>query len=382
MPAVPKPPGPGPAPRAVVRTTVIVLGVMLALYVIYLLRKPITWVVIAAFIAIAISGPINALDRRIHRRGLAVTAVYLALVLLPLGLLALIVPPMARQGAALGRDLPGYASQATETIRSNATLRGLEQDFNLTEKIQEQAGKLPAKIGDAAGILGHVGVSLVNSIFALVTILILSVFLVGSGRRWVDAAITLYPPPQAARLRRTVERIGAAIGAYVAGALAQATIAGVTAFIVLSILGVPFAAALAVLVAAFDLIPLVGATIGAVVVGVVTLFSDFPTATIVWTIWSVVYQQIENTLIQPQIQRRAVDVHPFVVLVAVLCGSTLFGVLGALLAIPLAASVQIVIREFLRLRRYEDPDAGPEDPHAGARAAGAGPGPEPSPASA
>ena len=86
--------------------------------------------------------------------------------------------------------------------------------------------------------------------------------------------------------------------------------------------------------------------IGAVIVGVVTVFADFPTATIVWAIYSIIYQQVENTLIQPQIQKRAVNVHPFIVLVAVLFGSTLLGVLGALVAIPVAASVQIAIREW------------------------------------
>ena len=141
-------------------------------------------------------------------------------------------------------------------------------------------------------------------------------------------------------------RMGDAVGNYVAGALVQATIAGVLTFVVLTILGMPFAAPLSVLVALLDLIPLIGATIGAVIVGVVTLFHDFPTTIIVWTVWSILYQQVENTLIQPQIQKRAVEVHPFVVLVAVLFGSTLFGVPGALMAIPVAASVQIAIREW------------------------------------
>jgi predicted PurR-regulated permease PerM len=141
-----------------------------------------------------------------------------------------------------------------------------------------------------------------------------------------------------------------AVGAYVGGALAQATVAAVSAYIVLLILGVPFGAALAIIVFFADLIPLVGATLGAVVVGIVTAFTDFPTATIVWAIYSIVYQQIENTLIQPQIQKRAVNVHPFVVLVAVLFGSTLLGVLGALVAIPIAASVQIGIREWWTYR--------------------------------
>jgi predicted PurR-regulated permease PerM len=136
----------------------------------------------------------------------------------------------------------------------------------------------------------------------------------------------------------------------VAGALLQAMIAGVTSYIVMWILGVPFRGPLAVLIALLDLIPLVGATIGAVVVGVVTLFVNFPTATIVWVIYSIVYQQVENSVIQPRIQQRAVDVQPIVILIAVLFGSTLLGVMGALVAVPAAASLQIVVREWIRYR--------------------------------
>jgi predicted PurR-regulated permease PerM len=138
---------------------------------------------------------------------------------------------------------------------------------------------------------------------------------------------------------------------YVGGALAQATIAGVTSFAVMEILGIPFAAPLAVLVGFADLIPLVGATIAAVLVGIVTLFADFPIDLIIWVIWAIVYQQLENTVIQPQIQRRAVDLHPFLVLVSVLFGATLFGIAGALLAIPAAASLQIAAAEWWHFRQ-------------------------------
>ena len=119
----------------------------------------------------------------------------------------------------------------------------------------------------------------------------------------------------------------------------------------LTILDVPFAAPLAVVVALFDLVPLVGATLAGLFVLLITLFNDFPTDTIVWAIWALVYQQLENNVIQPQIQKRAVEIHPFAVLVSVLCGATLFGVLGALLAIPFAASVQIALREWWEYRQ-------------------------------
>jgi predicted PurR-regulated permease PerM len=120
----------------------------------------------------------------------------------------------------------------------------------------------------------------------------------------------------------------------------------VLAYLVLLILGVPYAGSLAVVIFLLDLVPLVGATLGAIIVGIITLFNDFPTTTIVWVVWSIVYQQLENNVIQPRIQARAVQVHPFVVLTAVLFGSTLFGVLGALLAIPVAAAIQIAIIEY------------------------------------
>ena len=152
------------------------------------------------------------------------------------------------------------------------------------------------------------------------------------------------------RLRRAFEHIASAIGGYVGAALLQATIAGVFAFIVLSILGAPFAGALALIMAFGDLIPVVGATIAAVLVGDRDPVRQLPGRVIVWIIFAIVYQQIENYVIQPQIQRRAVAVEPIVILVAVLFGSTLFGVIGALLAIPAAASIQIVVKEFIDYR--------------------------------
>jgi predicted PurR-regulated permease PerM len=187
----------------------------------------------------------------------------------------------------------------------------------------------------------------------------------------VDRFLELQPPHRRERMRRSVERIAGAVGGYVAGVLLQATIAGVLTYVVLAILGVPFRAPLAVLVFLFDLIPLVGATIAAVGVGIVTLFVDFPTTTIVWAVWSIVYQQVENSVIQPQIQRRTIQVHPFVVMVSVLCGATLIGVLGALVAIPVAASIQILLREYWGLHRFERAEEPPPQPPPEPGAAGA-----------
>ena len=343
----------------------IVVAVVLTLWLMYLLRQPLTWIFIAGFLAIAVSGPVSVLSRRM-RRGFAVAIVYLVLILTPFALIALLVPPIVTQANNLVQNLPEYADEVTRFVNENDRLRQLQDDYDITGRIEEAAGELPSRLGDAAGVLGDIGVGLVNSIFAAVTILVLSIFMLSSGRRFMDAWIREYQPDREEWWNRLFERIGNAIGNYVAGALLQATIAGFTSWIMLVILGVDFALPLAVIVFVLDLIPLVGATLGAIVVGIVTLFSDFPIDTIIWAVFAIVYQQVENNIIQPRIQARAVQLDPLIVLVSVLFGSALAGVLGALLAIPVAAALQITYREY-RAQKRQAPSV-------------IRPGPEPNPA--
>src|SRR3954451_20941889 len=288
--------------RTVLRTVLIIVAVVLILYLIYLLRHPIGLLLIATFIAVALAGPVNYLERYM-RRGFAITIVYISLLLVPIGLGFLVIPPVVTQVESFATNAPRYATDVRDYIEKNRTLRGLQEKYDIGGQLQKKAGELPGRIGDAATFLGNIGLGLVNSIFQLVTILILTAFMLGGGRRWVEAALRYQPPDRAARLRRVSERVSTAVGSYVAGALFQAFIAGVTSYIVMLVLGVPFRGPLAVLIALLDLVPLVGATIGAVIVGVVTLFVNFPTALIVWVIWSIVYQQVENSVIQPRIQQ-------------------------------------------------------------------------------
>jgi predicted PurR-regulated permease PerM len=336
--------------RTILRTVVIVLTVVATLYLVYRLRKPIGWIVVATFIAVALSGPVNVMSRHM-RRGFAIALAYLGLVLVPVGIAAIVVPPLVREGTNLAQDVPGYVNDLQRFVNHNRRLRDLNEQYHIVARLRRSAQQIPAHLGDAATTLSSVGGTIVGSLFAAFNILVLSIFMVASGRRWVDKGISLARPEHAPRIRRAVDSIADAVGNYVGGALLQATIAGVTTFLVLTILGVPFAAPLAVIVALFDLLPLVGATIAAVLVGLVTVFHDFPVATIVWVVWAIVYQQIENTFIQPQIQRRAVEMHAFVVIVSVLFGATLFGIVGALLAIPIAAAIQISVREWWDYRQ-------------------------------
>lgn len=341
---------PEPTPRTIVRTVLIVLAVLAVLYLLYRLRQPLGWIVLATFIAVALSGPVNLLSRHMPR-GIAITLAYLGLILIPIGVGAIVMPPLVREATDLAQNAPQYVQDAQDWVNKNDTLSDIDREYNIGDQLQRRAEELPTHLDDAASTLSSVGGTIVSSLFAALNILILSIFMVASGRRWIDWGVAQARPEHAVRIQRALDRIGNAVGNYVGGAMLQATIAGVTAFIVLSILGVPFAAPLAVVVALFDLIPLVGATVAAVIVLLVTVFHNFPIATIVWAIWAVIYQQVENTIIQPQIQKRAVEVHAFVVLVSVLFGATLFGIVGALLAIPFAASIQIALREWWEYRR-------------------------------
>ena len=336
--------------RAIARNVLVVVGVLLTLYVLYLLRQPISWLIIAGFLAVALTGPVNFFQR-FMKRGLAITLTYLMLLLIPIGLGAVLIPPIVNEISDVATNAPQYVQDIEDYVNDNETLRNLNEDYDITQKLQDEAETLPSRAGDAAGVLRDIGFGLVSSVFAGVTILILSIFMVAAGPRWVEGFIRMQRPEHAERIERTLRRIANAVGNYVGGALLQATIAGVSSYIVLSILGVPFAGPLAVLIFVFDLIPVVGATIGAVLVGIVTAFVNFPVALIIWIVFAIVYQQVENYLIQPQIQKRATKIEAFVILVAVLFGSTLFGILGAILAIPIAASIQIAITEYRSYRR-------------------------------
>lgn len=340
--------------RSIARTVLIVVAVLLTIYVLYLLRKPISWLVIAAFIAVAAAGPVNVLQRKM-KRGVAIVIVYIVIALIPVALSALLIPSLVGQIEYLADNTPEYVQDIENWVQDNETLSNLNDDYDITGKLQAEAEKLPEQIPDAAGVLSDIGVGLVNSVFAALTIMILSIFMVAGGPRWINGFIEAQRPEHAERMERTLQKIANAIGNYVGGALLQATIAGVTAFILLTILGAPFAGPLALVVFFFDLIPVVGATIAAFLVAIVMIFVNFPVALIIWVIYAIAYQQFENYVIQPQIQKRATKIDPFVVLVAVLFGSTLFGVIGAILAIPAAAAILITISEIRAyMREYGD----------------------------
>jgi predicted PurR-regulated permease PerM len=189
----------------------------------------------------------------------------------------------------------------------------------------------------------------------LIAVLSIAFLLMLDGDRYAQAAITAVSPRRAERWRRLAPQIYRAVSGYVLGNLAISVISGTCAWIAMTILGVPFALPLAIVIAFFDLIPMVGATLGAIIVAVAALLVS-PLTAVEWLAYVFVYQQAENYLIQPVVYRRAVQVNPLVTIVAVMIGATLLGLLGALLAIPAAAAIELIAADLRNPRPIDDAD--------------------------
>jgi predicted PurR-regulated permease PerM len=325
---------------AIARIFFTIAGLTALVYALYLVRGVLLLVFIAAFLAVALGPAVDFFQRRGVPRGGSILIVYLCIVLGIVGVGLLVVPPIVSQVDGLSKDIPGYV----DDLRSNDTFRKYDDKYDISKKVNEQAAKLPSRLGDAAGALQSVTVGIFGALVQLVTVLTMTFFMLQQGGGMVRALFRLRGSEREERLHEIAAEIYRSTAGYVAGNLIISFVAGITAYITMTLLGVPFAVPLAVLMAFLDLIPLVGATIGGVIIGLVTAFNDFPTDTIIWVIVFIVYQQVENNVLQPLVYRKTVNVAPLLVIVSILIGSTLLGVLGALVAIPVAAAVQIVVR--------------------------------------
>jgi len=333
--------------RTIVRVffTLVALGVLL--YTLYLVRPVVGLLLIAVFLAVALGPAVDRAARLRLPRAASILVVFLLLFLAIFLIGLIVVPPIVNEVQAFAKDVPNYI----DDIRSNDTLREYDDKYDITAKLEDQASTLPTRLGDAAGALQAVTVGVFSTVLQLVTVLTITFFLLLDGGRIVNFILAQVRHDHQDRVRGVAGDIYNATGGYVAGAMALATAAGISTYIVLSLLGVPFAVPLAVLMAFFDLIPMVGSTIGGVLVALVTLFADFPQDTLIWVVFVIVYQQFENSVLQPLVYRRAVNLHPLAVITAILIGSNLLGVLGALVAIPIAAAIQITLKDMWAHRR-------------------------------
>jgi predicted PurR-regulated permease PerM len=333
--------------RTIARVFFTLVGLAVFLYVLYLVRSVIGLILIAVFLAIALGPAVDFFARRRTPRGVAILTVYLIMFCAIFAIGSVMVPPVVEQVETIAQDAPGYISD----LRDNETLRRYDDRYDISRSLTEQAENLPSRLDDAAGALQSVTFGVFATLIQLLTVLTICFFLLKDGRRITEFLFAQMQPDHRARVQKVAEDVYRSVGGYVAGALTIATICGLVTWLTLTVLGVPFTVPLSVLMAFLALIPLVGATIGAVIVALVTLLHDFPADTIAWVVVAIVYQQVENNVLQPLVYRRTVDLHPLVIISAILVGSSLLGVLGALVAIPIAAAVQIVLRDIWTYRR-------------------------------
>ena len=346
-------------PRAILIVVGVLLGVAIVLEVLWVTRSVLIWVLIALFLAMALNPAVEFLVRRGLKRGPAVGIVFVGTILVIVGIAATFVPTLVREVNDFANAVPGYIEDLT---KGRGRLGFLERDYQIVEKVRDAIEK--SGVGGVLGLSNtalSVTKSIVNAVIAVVTIAFLTLFMLLEGPAWVERIYGLMSEKSQRRWRKVGGDIYGTVGGYVTGNLAISLIAGVTSTIVLLVLGVQYAVALGLVVGILDLIPLAGATIAAVIVSAVG-FLHSTTAGIVLVVFFVLYQQLENHVLQPLVYGRTVQLSPLVVLVAVLMGAQLAGVIGALGAIPVAGSLQVVLLDWLDHRRgrsHDPPDEAP-----------------------
>ncbi len=336
-------------PRTILRVLLIAVAVAIALEVIWIARHVIAWVVIAVFLALALDPLVSWIERRGRlRRGHAIALTYVIAIVVIAAIGATFIPKLIDEVNGFVQALPNYVHDLTH---GHGRLGFLERKYHVVEKVREQVQN-----GGTKKVLGLSGAaltitkSIITIIAATVTIVFLTFFMLLEGRAWVERTYALLPEESQPRWRRVGEEIYRTIGGYVTGNIVISLIAGSSITIVLLIMGVPYAVALGLIVAFLDLIPLAGATVAGIIVSLVAFLHSVP-AGIVVVVFFVVYQQLENHFLQPVIYGRTVQLSPLAVLVSVLVGAELAGILGALAAIPVAGSLQVVVRDWLAHRR-------------------------------
>src|SRR3954468_1984925 len=340
-------------PRTIVTAAALLVAVAVVLWVVWVARRVLIWTAVSAFLAVALSPAVDAIQRRgVHRRGAAAGIVYLIMILVIAGLGALLIPTLVKQTNQLVDAAPGYVRDLTA---GRGPLGFLETKYHVVERVQDAVkGNGSGRLAGGATAALDVTRSVITFVAGVVTILFMTFFMLLEGPAWRDRFIALLPAGAQGRAHRMAGEIANTIGGYVSGNLLISVIAGFFTTIVLLAVGVPFALALGLLVAVLDLIPLAGATLAAIIVSLVALTHSV-TAAIVVIAFFVVYQQLENHLLQPIVYGRTAKLSPLPILVSVLVGAEVAGVIGALGAIPVAGTIQIVISDWLQHRRPPPP---------------------------
>lgn len=350
--------------RLVLVVLLTTLAFAVGVWLIYQLRTIVVWAILALFLAIGLCPSVDWLHRKRVPRAIAILTMYLVLVAVLIGIGIVIEPPLAQQVAQLLHLLqqPGGASEAVDKIVAPLGLSGF------VASVRPQLDAIPGQLAGSLGSVTSVTVATIGTITALLSVAVMGFFFLQDGREMVRRATQLLPAAQRPVATRVVEHSGRAIEGYIRGNLLISAIAGVSVYAGMSILGIPYALPLAILLAILDLIPMVGAQLGAVPVVVAALMVS-PVKAVIILVYIVIYSQIESNVLNPVIYGRSDQLPGLAVFLAFLVGSLLFGILGALIAIPAANIIRVVIREWLAYRNGQKTMASPDATDASSRLA-------------
>jgi predicted PurR-regulated permease PerM len=339
----------GPTTVDIVRIVVTVALTLLVLRGAYLVRNVLILVLVAAFLAVGLDPAVRRLERWGIRRGLSVALIFLAAVTFVVAFALAVIPPLVDQVTEFATNFPDYVQDFAER---NPSLEEWVRENNILDRLREAVSDLPTTISGSLGSVVGVAGSVLAAVFNMLTVTILTVYFLLSLSHIHAGTLKLVPRSRRARVSELLDPILEKIGGYIAGQVTVAIIAGLLAGLFLAIVSVPFPVALALWVAIAALIPLVGATIGAIP-AIIVAFFDSTTIGLATLIYFIVYQQVENYVIAPRVMTRAVDISPAAVLLAALIGAGLAGFVGALMAIPTAAAVKLIFQEVVFPRAEE-----------------------------
>jgi predicted PurR-regulated permease PerM len=336
-------------PTTVLTVLGLTFGFLLLLYVTWIARQVLTWTLVAVFLALALNPAVEFFQRRgLKRRGISAAVTFLLTIGAIIALFSLFVPTLVNEARGFADALPGYINDVSA---GRGQLGRLADKYEIEARVRDAVNN-----GGAESALGISGTALavtkgvLTFVVALVTITFMTFFMLLEGPAWMERFYGLLPEGSRGRWERVGNEIYRTIGGYVTGNLLISVIAGIASTLVLLLLGVPYAVALGVLVAILDLIPLAGATLAAIIVTTVAFLHSIPAGIIV-LVFFVVYQQVENHVLQPLVYSRTVQLSPLAILISVLIGAKIAGVLGALAAIPVAGAIQVLLLTWLELRR-------------------------------
>lgn len=336
--------------RSLAAAIAMVVLTALGLLLVYEVRRVLVWIIVALFFAVALYPVANFLERRYPRapRSVATLLVFLAVFVVLAGLAAVFAVPLAREATSLAGQLPQLIADARA---GRGPVGGLLDRTNALEWVQQNQARISEYGRSLATPALGIAKAAATTIAAVVTIFVLAYLMVLEGPKAVDGALALLGDQRRAeRVRAVGHDCAKTVTGYLSGNLLISVICGLLTYVALRLLGVPFAGLISLFVAIADLIPLIGATLGAVV-AMTAGFLHSVTAGIVVVVFFVLYQQLENHVLQPVILSRTVKLNPLTVLLAILLAVELAGILGALLAIPAAGIIQTIARDVWDHRR-------------------------------